>query len=72
MSAPAPALSTFDILGPVRIGASGFPATVTGPLGVPTMELGNATLGGLGIAPTAQQLTERWITRCGATVPPQV
>jgi L-serine dehydratase len=115
MSAPAPALRIFDILGPVMIGASGFPTTVAGPVGVPCikrntvgvanalaaadmalagirsvvppdevilalrnvqtllpMELRDTTLGGLGITPTAQQLTEQWMARCRAAVPPQV
>ena len=36
------------------------------------MELRDTTLGGLGITPTAQQLTERWMARCRAAVPPQV
>jgi L-serine dehydratase len=36
------------------------------------MELRDTTLGGLGITPTAQHLTERWMSRCGAVVPPQV
>jgi L-serine dehydratase len=36
------------------------------------MELRDTTLGGLGMTPTAQQLTERWMARCKAAVPPQV
>lgn len=115
MSAPAPAPSIFDILGPVMIGASGFPTTVAGPVGVPCikrnaigvanalaaadmalagiqsvvppdelilalrnaqtllpMELRDTTLGGPGITPTAQQLTERWMARWRAAIPPQL
>lgn len=36
------------------------------------MELRDTTLGGLGSTPTAQQLTERWMARCRAAVPPRV